>query len=1041
MERALAAVPWRWYGGWEWGMGRVALQSRDRSCRPTAGCVPPRGRMVGWVLPARGCAMGLGPAADGSSRDLCLLMVDVEGSTRLWQRDAVAATSMIVRFAGLVADVVGDHGGWLPPDQGEGDGRFAAFHDAAAAVAAALDVQRAVLSEPWPISGMRVRVGVHAGEVIERGGLLLGEPVHRCARVCGAGHGGQVLVSAAAAGRLGARLPAGVALRDLGEHRLRDIAEPERLYQLVHPDLPTGFPALRALHAWARQLPVPLDSFVGREPELRDLAKALAEHRLVTVTGPGGSGKTRLAVQVAREQADTSSSEQDGDQLIAFVDLAPLSDPGLLPERLAAGLGVRLQPDRPMAEAIGSALGGRGVLLVADNCEQLPTVGQMVGDLLVHAAGVRVLATSREPLRVPGEQEFPLRPLPVPDAAGDSEGAFVLQSPAVRLLADRAAATDPDFAVADSNAATVAAICRRLDGLPLAIELCAPWLRTLGPDALLAQLARPMQLLAQPGSARPDRHRTLRAAIDWSYRRLSGDEQTLLGSLAVFAGGGDLDAVTRVCAPDLRGPLLPALAGLVEKNLLDRVSADGSPRYRLLETIREYAAERLDERADLATVRELHSAHFAALAVDISRFSEGTDGVHWLERAKTEADNLRATMEHLTRTGQDSAALQVATDVSALWWDGGFVIEGYDRLRDALDRAPRNAEARPMGHIFAGWLGRGLGHRERAEADVRLGAALAHARGDVQVEAFAQQTLGLLPWDDPDRARVALERALELAEQGAGLPVRYAQAAPSAVGGGAAGSLTRQHIWRDLREARRWAEISLEWSVTEGYPPLIAYCRSRLGDVLLRSGEIDAAADLIIPAEVELRASGVYVYWHPSLAARADLALYRGDLEEAEQLTRECLSPTAQSGLEPNPADIARLVDILISQGRTDDAARALDDLGPPLAGTSRRRTERAVRRARLARLDGRPDDVPALLAEAVDDDELPPEQVIRYVESAYAAVHKGDTLAVTDLLDQLDRRIDDVGLVLPPQEQARVHDLRHRLATATATAEPTPPR
>jgi predicted ATPase/class 3 adenylate cyclase len=979
--------------------------------------------------------MGVAPPADQSSRDLSLLMVDVEGSTRLWQRDAAAATSMILRYARLVADVVRDRGGWLPPDQGEGDGRFAAFDDTAAAVAAALDVQRAVLAEPWRISEMRVRVGVHAGEVVDRDGLLLGEPVHRCARVCGAGHGGQVLVSAAAAARVGSCLPAGAVLRDLGEHRLRDIAQAERVYQLVHPDLPADFPALRALHASAQQLPLPLDSFVGRESEIRDLTKALAGHRLVTVTGPGGSGKTRLAVQVVRELADTSSSEPDDNDRIVFVDLSPLSDPGLLPERVATALGVRLQPDQPMGEAIGVGLAGRRVLLVADNCEHLPTAGRLVGELLMHAAGLRLLATSREPLRVAGEQEFPLRPLPVPDTA-DVGKATVLQSAAVRLFADRAAATDPAFAVDESNAASVAAICRRLDGLPLAIELCAPWLRTLGPDALLAQLARPMQLLQQPGSVGPDRHRTLRAAIGWSYRRLSGDEQTLLGSLAVFAGGADLEAMTQVCAADLDGPLVPALAGLVEKNLLDRVSSDGPPRYRLLETVREYAAERLDERADPAAVRERHAAHYAGLAVDISRFSEGPDGVHWLERAKTEADNLRATMDHLTQTGQDAAALQVATDMYALWWDGGLLVEGYDRLRAALDRAPEDAGAGPIGHVLAGWLGDDLGHREQSEADARLGAELARARGDVQVEALAQQALGRIMRGDPDQARAALERALELAEQGAGQPVRYATAAPAAVGGGAADQLSRQYMWRDLREARRWAEVSLEWGQTEGYPPGIAMSEALLGLVLLFSGEIDASADLIIPAEAALRGSEVAVYWRGSLAARADLARYRDDLDEAERLMREWLPQTAHPGFEPNPAEVARLVDVLIDQSRTDDAARALDDLGPPLSGTPRRRTQRAVRRARLARLDGHPQDAPGLLDEAVDDHELPPEQVIRYVESAYAALHRVDLPAVTGLLDELDGRAADVGLVLPPREQARVNDLRHRLATLTATAK-----
>jgi len=389
-----------------------------------------------------------GPEAIGikaRSRELALLMVDVEGSTRLWQGDSTLAEAAMTRYARLVAEVVVRGGGWLPPEQGEGDGRFAAFEDPAAAVAAALGVQQTMQAQRWPTeSALLARVGVHAGEVLERDGVLLGEPVHRCARICAAGHGGQVLLSEAVAVLVADRLPADGWLRDLGQHRLRDMAEPERLFQLQHPDLAAEFPALRALHATGHQLPLQLDSFVGRERELAEVPKMLDSHRLVTLTGPGGSGKTRLSLQVAAELASEGWDEGAGQ--VVFVDLAPLADPALLAERLAAALGVRTSPDAPVADTIAVVLAGRRVLLVADNCEHLPTAGRVLADLVMQAGGVRVLATSREPLRVRGEQEYPVLPLAVPSDA--DEGAAPLSprcscSPIGRPRYDRTSSSTP----------------------------------------------------------------------------------------------------------------------------------------------------------------------------------------------------------------------------------------------------------------------------------------------------------------------------------------------------------------------------------------------------------------------------------------------------------------------------------------------------------------------------------------------------------------------------------------------------------------------
>jgi predicted ATPase/class 3 adenylate cyclase len=958
-------------------------------------------------------------------RVLALLMVDVEGSTRLWQADSAAAEAALTRYAELVADVVIRQGGWLPPEQGEGDGRFAAFEDPASAVAAALGVQQAVQAERWPTaSPVRVRGGVHVGQVLERDGLLLGEPVHRCARICAAGHGGQVLVSTAVATAAGERLPSGGSLRDLGKHRLRDFDEPERLFQLEHPELPSEFPALRALHASGHQLPMQLDSFIGRELELAAVVKLLGSHRLVTLTGPGGSGKTRLALHAA---AQLAVDEEEGQ--VVFVDLVPVSDPAMLAERFAAALGVRTTPETPIAETVSVALAGRPVLLVADNCEHLPDAGPVLADLLAQAAGVRVLATSREPLRVRGEQEYAVPPLAVPT---DTDHIAALLSPAVQLFADRAAAVQPGFCVDAANGGTVGSICRRLDGLPLAIELAAPWLRMFSPTGLLEQLARPLDL-HQRGTSRPARHRTLRATMDWSYQQLDVDQQRLLAGIAVFVGGADLNALTYVCATDLEVPVLEVVAALVEKNLVQTAPGSSPPRFRLLETIREYAAERLRNGADEDVLRDRHARYFADLAEQISRRSEGPEGVQWLEHTRADTDNLRAAIDHYVRTGQGANALQVVTDCFLLWWDLGFVAEGLDRQLATLELAPDDAPARPIGHVMAGFLAFTRDRHIEAEEHVRRGATMARAQGDVLVEAFALETLGALLRKNFDQSRAVLEQALQLVEQGVGLPVRYAKTAPSAVASGASYELGMLLMWRDLVQAQRWAEKAIHWAKHEGYPPLIASSSTLLGQVLLRRGDLATAESLLVSANAELRDADVPIYQGGALAGLAELAHIRGDLDAAERLGRELLELQWQTGMRGwLTHDAGLIADILVDGSRLEDAAQMLDSVGPHVDHPPRSRPALLVRRARLARLAGRPQDAVALLEEAelnLDYNELRPETVIWYIESSHTALHDGDRASAVELLDRLDEHAQRVGLHIPPTERRRLDDLRAVIA------------
>src|SRR5579884_1602142 len=476
------------------------------------------------------------------SGTLTFLFTDIEGSTRLWEQHPEAMRSALARHDVLLQEAIEQHSGHV--FKTIGDAFCAAFDAAPSALAAALSAQRALASEDWqaPIR-LRVRMALHTGAAEARGGDYFGPPLNRVARMLAAGHGGQVLLSQAACDLLGDALPEGVSLRDLGRHRLRDLQQSEHLYQLLHPNLPADFPPLRSLEAFAHNLPVQLTSFIGREKEMEEIKRLLSTAHLLTLTGSGGCGKTRLALQVA---ADRVEEYADG---VWLVELAAIADLGLVPQTVAVALGVSEEPNRPLGETLANYLRPKSLLLVLDNCEHLLTACAQLADTLLRTCPkVRILASSREGLGLLGEALYHVPSLSLPDEKRLPTLEQLSQYEAVRLFVERAVLSRPDFAVTAQNAASVVQICSRLDGIPLAIELAAARARALAVEQLAQRLDDRFRLLTGGSRTALPRQQTLRALIDWSYELLSEAERTLLRRLSVFVGGWTLEAAEAICA-------------------------------------------------------------------------------------------------------------------------------------------------------------------------------------------------------------------------------------------------------------------------------------------------------------------------------------------------------------------------------------------------------------------------------------------------------------------------------------------------------------
>ncbi|MFO1415404.1 MAG: tetratricopeptide repeat protein [Burkholderiales bacterium] len=617
------------------------------------------------------------------------LFTDIEGSTRLWEQEPARMHDALAHHDALARRLVAEHRGEFV--KSTGDGVHAVFGDPLDGLAAAVAFLTA-LADPATTGGLPllVRCGLHAGVDSRRDNDFYGNAVNRAARIMTSAHGGQILVSQTVEALVRARLPAPLSLRDLGTVRLRGLAQPERVFQVVHPALRESFPALRMLQETPHNLPQPLTSFVGREHELAEVKRQLANTRLLTLLGIGGLGKSRLSLAVA---ADVLDEYPDG---VWFVELAPVTDPRLVPQTIATVLAVKEETGRPVLDALRDFVRDRTLLLVLDNCEHLvQACAEAARALLEAGSGVRILASSRERLNLRGEKAYSLAPLAVALPQQHLKPDAITQFPAVRLFVERATAANSAFAVTADNAAAIVDVCHRLDGIPLALELAAARVRAMSVEAIAERLSDRFRLLRGGDRTALPRQQTLRALIDWSYDLLSEPQQALFRRLSIFAGGFTLAAAEAVAAGTSVEPedVLDLLTDLVEKSL---VASDGAgDRFTMLETVRQYAAEKLDAAAEAAPVRERHLAYFQKFAEGARARIFGPEQGKWLALLDRERENLLVAHAACANGAIDAErGLALVSDTKAYWMQQGLVRLGHRLTREALARP--GAQARTL---------------------------------------------------------------------------------------------------------------------------------------------------------------------------------------------------------------------------------------------------------------------------------------------------------------------------------------------------------
>jgi predicted ATPase/class 3 adenylate cyclase/DNA-binding CsgD family transcriptional regulator len=763
-----------------------------------------------------------------------LLLADVENSTGLWETQPGQMTAAFARLDQALSDLLTAYGGVRPVEQGEGDSFVVAFARASDAVACALELQRA------PLAPVSLRIGVHTGEVQLRDeGNYIGPAINRAARLRNLAHGGQTVLSAATEVLVGDALPADVWLTDLGTHQLRGVARPERVVQLCHPDLRNDFPPLKAAKSVAaHNLPVQLTSFVGRDVEIRDVRRLLADDRLVTLTGAGGAGKTRLAVEIA---ARIAAEFGDG---VWYVDLAPITDPAVVAVAVARALGLPDQPGSSTMETLLRFVCDRQMLMVLDNCEHLlDASAELIVGLFGAAPGLTVLATSREPIGVTGEATWRVPSLSLEDAA-------------VELFADRARHARPDFVVDDDNAAAVGEICRRLDGMPLAIELAAARVRALSVAEILDSLHDRFRLLTGGARTAVRRQQTLRASVDWSHALLTEPERVLFRRLAVFLGGFDLDAAQAVGGSTEveRYQVLDQLGLLVDKSLVVAEEVCGATRYRLLETVRQYALEKLAESGEADVIRSRHRDHYTLLAAALDA-PAGSDHERRLEQAEVEIDNLRAAFGWSRENSAIEPALALASSLQPLWLGRGRIREGLAWFDVALADLSENKAQHPG--VAAAVRARALA--DKAVLDAWAGPAasmdqaeqaLAIAR-EVDEPALLARTLTACGFIaglgyHVEVARACFAEAIELAravdDRWRLSQILALQAAAASIAGDLIAVRAAGKEGRDLADA-----------IGDGFSSRI--CRFYLGGALLQQGDLAGAATQFAEVAAEAEAA------------------------------------------------------------------------------------------------------------------------------------------------------------------------------------------
>jgi predicted ATPase/class 3 adenylate cyclase/DNA-binding CsgD family transcriptional regulator len=753
------------------------------------------------------------------------------------------------------------------------------FARATDAVTAAVAAQHALTDHAFPHGAVvHVRMGLHTGEPVLSAEGYIGLDMHRAARIMGAGHGGQVLLSQTTSSLVEQDLPEGVSLRDLGEHRLKDLGRPLRLFQLVIAGLAASFPPLRTLEGVPNNLPVQPTPFLGREHEvaaLRDLLHR-EEVRLVTLTGPGGTGKTRLGLQVAAALSDRFKSG------VFFVNLAPISDPALVLPTIAEALVIREESSRALLEQLTEHLRQRPLLLVLDNFEQVVSAAEQIAALLMACPRLKILVTSREVLHVRAEHEFPVPPLVVPDPDHLPDLITLSQQAAVALFLQQAQAVKPDFHLTETNARAIAELCARLDGLPLAIELAAARMKLFSPRALLARLGQRLSLLTSASRDVPNRQQTLRNTIAWSYNLLDAREQQLFRRLSVFVGGCTFEAIEALCTSleSASEAVLDGAASLVDKSLLQQVELHmgEEPRFAMLETIREYALERLESHGETETARRAHAAYFLALAEEAEQGMAGPQQALLLKRLEQEHDNLRAAMQWSTSQAGREIALRLGGALLSFWHIRGHFSEGRD------------------------FLARVLPHSNEVAAPVRAKALYAASRLD----------------DDLDRAEEFCQRSLAL----------YREL------GDMVGIASSLHLLADKAEgrgnlavSRALGEESLMLFREAGDKQSVAYLLYHLVVVAVEQGEYARARDLLDESLTLTRELGNTRIMAYSLYYLAQVSrLSGGDLRQAHTLLEESEALFGELGDKEGMASYLNLRGMLaLDEGDTARAASRVE--------------------------------------------------------------------------------------------------------------------
>jgi predicted ATPase/class 3 adenylate cyclase len=877
---------------------------------------------------------------------LTFVFTDVEGSTSMWDASPDAAAAAMAAHDQLMRRSIDDWNGTFV--KGTGDGILAVFGSAADALAAAVEFQLAWNAETGLEAQPTVRVALHTGPAVVRRDDYYGLAPTECARVLSAIHGGQVCLTDDTCLAIGDATPPDVELRDLGQHRLRGISEPVRIYQATHPHLPAAFPPLRAVEAFRHNLPAALTSFVGRTEEVAEAEKLLRSSRMLTIVGAGGSGKSRLALEVA---SDTVDDFPDG---VWLVELAPLRDPGLIARTIGSALGVAEEPARDDLTALVSRLTDQELLLVLDNCDHL--VGgsaEVARRILTECPRIRILATSRQRLGVSGETTLTLAPMTVPRLEDLDDPGLIVESDAVQLFLARARLADPGFELTAANCRSVGQICRVVDGIPLAIELAAGRLASLAPREIAARLTEQIHMLA--GGAGQERHQTLERALDWSYSTLDDGEREMFADLSVFRGGFQLDAAERVCHIATFADCVQGVSDLVEKSMLTRDQVSG--RYRYLEPIRLYARGKLAATDRDPEVRERHADYFAQL-VGPEAMALGAEHAAWMDRVAAEHDNIRSALAWSLEHDRGALALRIAGGVWPFWKHAGHVTEG----RSWLDRSLAAAVAPDPGELERALLGAGdlaATQDDRAAAERYLTRALARAeeRRDDVAATTVLVTLASLPHRAGDLAEAnrRFEGALERARRGGDLPQTASilaslallkedqgQIADAERYAAEALSLRRetddQYAVSDalltvgeisinrgrFEEARRVLEEALEISTGSGFQDIRAWATAYLGTVALSEGNDLEASRLLEDAlgRFQQRGQPNGAAWAMRHLGRAALAL--GDLERASALLGEALDLSLRHVVPDAPAVLLAISELDVARGDYEEAAYLL---------------------------------------------------------------------------------------------------------------------